>query len=97
MNNYICECCNGHIDPRTMTCEYCGTQYKREHDDSVIRIETYKNPIQVLKASASITDRMLREEPQKASEYAIRAMASKFAEIIAPYMVVQTSYDPVYQ
>lgn len=24
---YICKNCNGHINPQTMKCEYCDTQY----------------------------------------------------------------------
>ena len=25
--SYICKNCNGHINPTTMKCEYCDTQY----------------------------------------------------------------------
>ena len=25
--SYICKNCNGHINPATMKCEYCDTQY----------------------------------------------------------------------
>jgi len=43
-DKYICSCCGGRIDPKTMTCEYCGTHYKKD-SDNIIRVETFTNPV----------------------------------------------------
>ena len=96
MDKYICECCGGKVNRATMTCEYCGTQYKEEYDSNLIRIETYRNPYQKLVVSASYPEEAFKENPKEMAEYAIRNMSYKFAECIAPYMVMETEYDPEY-
>ena len=95
MDKYICECCGGKVNRATMTCEYCGTQYKEE-DNNLIRFETYRNPIQKLVVSASYPEEAFKENPKEMAEYAIRNMSYKFAECIAPYMVMATEYEPEY-
>jgi hypothetical protein len=76
-----------------MTCEYCGTQYKEEANN-LIRFETYRNPVQKLCVTTSFPEEAFKESPKEMAEYAIRHTAMKFAECIAPYMVMETNYDP---
>ena len=95
MDKYICECCGGKVNRATMTCEYCGTQYKEE-DNNLIRFETYSNPIQKLCVTTSFPEEAFMKNPTEMAEYAIRHTAMKFAECIAPYMVMETEYDPEY-
>jgi hypothetical protein len=96
MNKYICDCCGGKINPATMECEYCGTHFKEDYiNDSVIRIETYRNPVETLAAATMIPDEMIKSlGPEKASEYAVHVLAKKLSEGIVPFMVLQSEFDP---
>lgn len=89
-DKYICDCCGGHIDPKTMTCEYCGTQYREDLvNEHVFRIETYRNPVQTLAVKQSYPREFFDMNAQEHARFAIESMARSFAEVIAPYMVVQ--------
>ena len=96
MNKYICDCCGGKINPATMECEYCGTHFKEDYiNDSVIRIETYRNPVETIAAKTVITVEMIRDlGPEKASEYAVHVLYKKLSERIVPFMVLQSEFDP---
>ena len=93
MKKLICECCGGTINRATMTCEYCGTKYKEEHDE-VIRIETFMNPVRTLQAQREIPDFELQYiGPKEMSEACLKSMAAELAECMIPYMRVQQEYD----
>ncbi len=94
MNKYICECCGGHIDPYTMKCEYCGTQYKKEND-VVYRIETVHSRVQTFKCAYNIPDEYLINYPKESSEMAIRHVAGQLASMIAPYCEYTVEDDPL--
>ncbi len=93
MDKYICSCCGGKVNRVTMTCEYCGTQYKEENNN-LIRLETFRNPVQTLAAKFQISHEHILQDPKMISEYAIKRLANNFADVIAPYMDVYHSYDP---
>lgn len=86
MEKYICECCGGHINPHTMKCEYCGTQYKKEHDN-FIRIETFQNPVITLKSKVVI-DRHVPLEI--ASKVALEELTRELAKNLTPFLVVES-------
>lgn len=89
---YICQCCGGRIDPKTMTCEYCGTAYKKDHNN-LIRIETFHNPVQTFAASVAMDPYLLTElGPKKASEIAMDQLVHELSECIAPMMEVYSEY-----
>ena len=92
MDKYKCSCCGGNINRATMICEYCGTRYKEERE-SVIKIETFRNPVRTLASRVAMDRYFLTKSPEEASEYAIRTLARQFAECIAPYMDIQCSLD----
>lgn len=92
MDKYKCSCCGGNINRATMICEYCGTRYKEEQE-SVIKIETFRNPVRTLASRVAMDKYFLTKSPEEASEYAIRTLARQFAEYIAPYMDIQCSFD----
>lgn len=96
MDKYICECCGGKINRATMTCEYCGTQYKEDLvNDAVIRIETFHNPVETLRASVIVPDEQMRlMGADNASEWVVRQLAHKFSEHIAKYMVLENRFEP---
>ena len=96
MDKYICECCGGKINRATMTCEYCGTQYKEDLvNDTVIRIETFRNPVDTLKASVIVPDEQIRlMGADNASEWVVRQLAHKFSEHMLKYMVLENRFEP---
>lgn len=92
----ICECCGGKINPKTYQCEYCGTCYKREHDE-VLRIETYQNPCKVYESKIEISHEAIKAYgEEEVSKMAIRQLSRNLAEAIAPNMEMRTEYDPMY-
>lgn len=91
-DKYKCSCCGGNINRATMTCEYCGTQYKKEHEN-VVRVETFQNPVRTLACKRLLDREVLMTNPQEYSEFAIRSLAGQFAEAIAPYMYLESSLD----
>ena len=93
MNKYICPCCGGRINRASMTCEYCGTGFKNEHDN-LIRIETFQNPVVTLGKSIMIDYRDFCMSPDQLSKYAIEKLAHGYAEVIAPYMDIESRFDP---
>lgn len=93
MNKYICPCCGGRINRASMTCEYCGTGFKNEHDN-LIRIETFQNPVVTLGQSIRINHHDMYESPEQMSEWAIRRLSERFAACIAPYMDIEYRFDP---
>lgn len=93
MDKYICECCGGKINPHTMTCEYCGTQYKKE-DEKVFRIETFQVPVQTFKCAYDIPNEFIIRDPKSASLAVLNHLANELAEVIAPYCEYQIEDDP---
>ena len=93
MTDLICTHCGGQISPRNMKCEYCGTQYKAEHDQ-VFRIETYQSPIETFAAEALMPNEEIQFlGAERASEFAIRRLTDKLVECVAPMMKIETEYD----
>ena len=93
---YICQCCGGRIDRKTMTCEYCGTQYKEAHED-LIRIETFKNPTQTLMTQVLIERELFETMKDDAGEFARREIARKISDALTGLMQYECEYDPVYR
>ena len=96
MEKYLCECCGGHINPRTMTCEYCGTQYKRQWDDplNVVRIETYRNPVKTFTATMAIDSEKLDWMGAKdASIIALNHLRAELSKALYETMVVESEHD----
>lgn len=93
MNKYVCPCCGGRINQASMTCEYCGTGFKKEHDN-LIRVETFQNPVVTLGKSIRVNHRDMYTSPEQMSEWAIKTLARDFAEAIAPYMDIEYRFDP---
>ena len=96
MEKYVCDCCGGSIDLHTLTCEYCGTKYKRDMSEynnpfyQPIRIETYHNPINTYTACVEIDDYdIMRYGPEYASKKAIEVLSHKLSESIALNMAIE--------
>ena len=91
MEKLVCECCGGIINRSTMTCEFCGTQYKRsEYECTPIRIETYHNPVRTLQYGMDITDMIEHGlSSEDIAEITIKTMCNKLSEQIAPYIKIK--------
>lgn len=90
-DKYICQCCGGRINRRTMTCEYCGTQY-RDAFDSVIRVETFHNPIQTLAAHVVLDRQDLMMMGDNAGEFVRSEISHKIAEALSGLMQYDFDY-----
>lgn len=97
MQKMICECCGGAINPHTLKCEYCGTQYKRDEYENVCRIETYTNPVETLRVRQNISSEVARDIPlDDISRICLGEMAHQLAEIMYPYIKIRHEYDYKY-
>ena len=96
MIKYICDCCGGKINPQTMECEYCGTQFREDFlNDTVIRIETFKNPVETLKAAVVLPEEHVKAiGTEHASEFITKELSHKLSEGLAHYMVLENRFDP---
>lgn len=96
-NVYVCECCGGKVNPATLTCEYCGTKYKRDSADRVPRlyVETFSNPVRTFSA-VTLMDRndLHLLGPHEASKVAVNALTHELAQAIPSHMLVESEYDP---
>lgn len=90
IKKYICECCGGQIDFVTLKCNYCGTQYKDENN-SIIRIETFHNPIKQYTAECIIPEYIARKEDT--SGYILNELAHQLARKLVENMDIQIAED----
>ena len=94
MEQLKCPNCGGNVDRERMICPYCGTQFKRENDQSILRIETYNPRMEVLGGTVMLDDRFVDMVGiEDASQMVINELAKKVADSIAPFMEVQTTPD----
>ena len=95
MEQLKCPNCGGNVDRERMICPYCGTQFKREHDPNILRIETYNPRTRVLETKVMFSEHELNMLGiENASEIMVHEMAKKIANSLVPFMEVKTSYDP---
>lgn len=95
-----CECCGGSLRSDILTvkgyyrCEYCGSLYK-DDNESVIRIETYSNPIKTFKTSYELDENVIKSiGSENASEVVLGHLKRNLADAIAECMDVHTEYNP---
>lgn len=92
MDKYICQCCGGKIDRASMTCEYCGTQYKEENNN-VFRVEHVELPVREFATRVNIVDHGIYNQ-NEIVEMAIHKIAADLARNIAPYCELSMERDP---
>ena len=94
MEQLKCPNCGGNVDRARMICPYCGTQFKREHDPNLLRIETYTPHMEVLGAKVMVDEQTAQlVGTETTSEIMMRELSKKIADSIAPFMEVRTSFD----
>lgn len=94
MKNLTCTQCGGQIDRDRMTCPYCGTKYKLEYDDHVIRVETFQNPVKIYKSTIEIPEYEISRAPEEMSKYVIDCLAHNLADAFKENMEIETVYNP---
>lgn len=92
-----CKNCNGALDPKTLKCPYCGSQYERENKNGVIHyIESVPPNVVTLGAKVCFERYMLHSMgEERASEVTMRQMTHALAEALAPYIELETHIDPL--
>ena len=96
-DKYKCPCCGGHINPRTMQCEYCDTQFEDENRNLIGRVETFTNPVAVLSCQSYLDKEAIAcYGLEKASEYVLREMVTGLVDKIYPFMEVRATQDVTY-
>lgn len=94
MEKYICEQCGGSINPVTMKCEYCGTQYK-SHNNQIIRVETFRNPVKTLCAECRISKfDVANIGSDNAARHITNRLSAMFAQEIEDIIQLDAVYDP---
>lgn len=99
MKNYKCNCCGAslHVSSKNKEeyiCEYCGTKYY-EKDNSIIKIETYQNPVRILCCREVIEDVHIKEFGEEiVSEMAMKNITHNLAKSLAPFIRLEEGYDP---
>lgn len=90
-NRYICSQCGGRIDPTSMRCEYCGTQFE-QNKDGIIRIETFENPVQTFRVTCEVSKRAIRElSADQLSEVYKHELLKGLSDCMLP--AVQVEYE----
>lgn len=97
MHKLVCERCGGAINPKTLTCEYCGTRYKEDRDElgHVHCIQTCPAKLSVLATKIEISNDDIVCMPQETlAEYTLNTMTKELAKSLVPYMKLETERDP---
>lgn len=95
MRELKCTNCGAPINPKTMRCEYCGTQYKIDNEQ-IVRIETFQNPCKVYKSQMIIPDEHVRAIGEnEMSRIAIRQLSQNLADAIAENMELTYEHEPM--
>lgn len=93
-NKYVCSCCGGKVNRISLTCEYCGTQYK-EQNDTILKIETFRNPVRTFTATAAIDyGYAVHIGAEKTSELAMKQLVHELSKCIAPMIEIESRNDP---
>lgn len=92
IEKYVCQCCGGRIDRISMTCEYCGTRYKEAYAD-IIRIETFQNPIETLRAEVVLDRYELEALGSHAGEYVRHRISERIADALADLTKYDCEFD----
>lgn len=94
MKELKCKNCGGRVDPNTLRCEYCGTQYARDRSN-VLRVETFPAKVDVLCSEVVFPEYMfLCDDPEPVTEYAVKSLCHSFTERLLPYMEIKDMHDP---
>lgn len=93
MEALVCKQCGGRINPKTLTCEYCGTVYRRNNTVMVIE----RPGAHVIAAETAIPREVIEKIPLNAlSEIAMKRLMEEIAKGLTPFMSVETRDDYIH-
>ena len=88
----VCTQCGGLIDKNTLVCQYCGTAYTMERQNTLVIKELNPNEV-ILGASAVIDPEHLSHFGNIVIEDSIEQLTYNLASQLVPFMEVQTEVD----
>lgn len=95
MKKLECENCGAALNPRTLKCEYCGTQYEREHGSNVIRIESYPREVDVIQSKITFDKYAVDcAGLDRVMESAMNELERSFLKELRPYIEQEVMYEP---
>lgn len=91
-----CKNCGGTINPSTLKCEYCGTQYAKKTENSITHyIQTCPAKIHTLASKTVIADELLIAVPQEhAAEFAMKQITLELAKALTPFIKLEVEQNP---
>lgn len=90
----VCTECGGHIDRDTMTCRYCGIQYKLDEYMRPIIVERRDARVQTIMAMQEVPLEVINHLGcEEASKIAMKEITRKLAEALVPYVEVMAEED----
>lgn len=89
-----CQSCGGTINPSSLRCEYCGTQYERKIEKGITHyIQTCPAQIHKLATQVEIEDVLLYNIPQdRVAEYAMKEIVNALAEALVPFVKLEVEH-----
>lgn len=92
-----CRFCTGFINPRTYTCEYCGTVYMKPRNsfDMPTRelIVVREAPVETISAQIALPYEAERYMGDREEEYVRSQLSEQFVDYIKPRMGVEKNDD----
>ena len=91
----ICTECGGHIDRDTMTCKFCGIQYKLDESNMPIFVRRFDPKMETIHTAMYVPRYMTESMSTKeGSEYAVKQLANQLSKALIPFMEVHNDFDP---
>ena len=90
-----CTECGGHIDRATMTCRFCGVQYKLDEWSRPVVIRQLNPEMVTLMSRMDIDDRILLADDDGYTKFAIDQLSVNLAKKIADLMEVSIEENPM--
>lgn len=99
MKPLVCQNCGAAINRRTMRCDYCGTQYERQREQSTVQFLVERPGTHRICATVRLADEMARHNPEAATRYALDGLRREVADGLLAYMKISTTkdFDPLNQ
>lgn len=92
----VCTECGGHIDRDTMTCRYCGVQYKLDNSDRLIVVERFNANVRVLKTRIEVPiDDVVCFDPETTSKFVTKKIEHEISKAIMPFVEIRQQTDPL--
>lgn len=92
----VCTECGGHIDRDTMTCRYCGVQYKLDNSDRLIVVERFNTNVRVLKTRINVPiDDIVCFDPETMSKFVTKQIEHEISKAIMPFVEIRQQTDPL--